>query len=178
MRRCDQIPLYILPHGIIVTSEWIDEGYVKCGLVPHPLLKNKIKSNRSRVIMTAILGRILETEEHVHHGILGTQNDSVENLKILFRSEHIRMHSLGNKNWLNRKHSNATKKKMSIAGKGRTFTIESREKMSKSRTGKKASMEARRNISKAMKGRKFSKETIAKMRIAAVKRWVVRNASR
>jgi group I intron endonuclease len=72
-----------------------------------------------------------------------------------------------------------TKRKMSIAGKGkrkpqgfgsmiseankrRVFSPETRAKMSANRKGKTMSLEARKKISESLKGRTYSSETIAK----------------
>lgn len=45
-----------------------------------------------RVVMEEFLGRRLTSEEHVHHVDEDITNNDISNLKIVSRSEHIRIH--------------------------------------------------------------------------------------
>lgn len=73
---------------------------------------------------------------------------------IFLRSEeHLRLHKSGNKNFLGKKHSEETKRKMSEAMKGERSPW----------LGKHLSEETRRKMSEVHKGKKFSEETRRKM---------------
>jgi endogenous inhibitor of DNA gyrase (YacG/DUF329 family) len=48
--------------------------------------------NRARYIMSCILGRELLSEEHVHHVNGDSLDDRPENLRLLMRTDHIRLH--------------------------------------------------------------------------------------
>lgn len=89
---------------------------------------------------------------------------------------------IGNKNMLGKKHSEDTKKKLSLMFKGCKHTEEAREKIikslighkvseetrakiSKTNTGKKRSEETKINISNSLKGRKLSEECLKKRSI-------------
>jgi len=69
--------------------------------------------------------------------------------------------SLGNQNWLGRKHTEETKRKMSIAQKGRTFSKASRKKMglaqmgNKKHLGHKHSEETKRKLSEQKMGNEY-----------------------
>ncbi len=45
--------------------------------------------------MEEYLGRYLETEEEVHHCDEDPQNDSIENLELILKIEHIKLHGFG-----------------------------------------------------------------------------------
>lgn len=62
-----------------------------------------------------------------------------------------------------RRHSEETKKKMSIAHKGKGFTKETLLKMSSVQIGKTLSLEHKKKISEARKNWKFSEETLRKI---------------
>lgn len=59
--------------------------------------------------MTEHLNRKLWPHEHVHHGKLGTENDTLENLELLDASAHNQHHKLGTK------HTDESKKKISAS---------------------------------------------------------------
>ncbi len=98
------------------------------------------------------------------------------------RIEIMRINSTGNKNMLGKKHSEETKKKLSLIFKGCKHTEEARQKIiksligrklsektrakiSKTNTGKKRSEETKINISNSLKGRKLSEECLKKRSI-------------
>lgn len=66
---------------------------------------------------------------------------------------------IGVKGFLGKKHSEETKRKMSMSAKGRHLSDETRRKVGEASKGRKMSDEAKRKISKAMKGRVESDET-------------------
>jgi hypothetical protein len=110
-------PIYELPHDIKVIGEYVSGRYVMCYIVAHSLFPNtKIsKQNRqtvqrSRVVMTAALGRVLATNEHVHHVRKDQKhNDSLDNLEVMWVDEHNRHHKLGCQ------HSEDTKRRIAAA---------------------------------------------------------------
>lgn len=66
--------------------------------------------------------------------------------------------------FLGRKHSEESRKKMSLATKGQTVSQERREHLSRINTGKKYSDEVKAKVSRAMTGRYISPETAKKNR--------------
>ena len=64
------------------------------------------------------------------------------------------------------KHTEESKKKMSISRKGHFISEETKRKISESEKGKYVSDETGKKISEANKGRKFSEETKRKLRLA------------
>lgn len=107
-------PIYELPNGIKVTYENYKSTYVMCYIRSHPLFPNTKITNqdrqfirRSRVVMTALLGRTLLSSEHVHHKNKNDKhNDHPDNLEVLCADEHNKLHKLGFR------HSEETKKKI------------------------------------------------------------------
>jgi len=107
-------PIYELPYGIKVLHENYTARYVMCRIEAHSLFPNsKITPQsrqyiqRSRVVMTAALGRPLAFHEHVHHiNEDEKHNDDLDNLEILWSDEHNRHHKLGTK------HTDSVKKQI------------------------------------------------------------------
>ena len=75
-------------------------------------------------------------------------------LIFLTRSEHIRIHMIGNDITKGRHLSEQHKRKLSIAGKGKKRTIETRTNISNALKGRTFSDEHRKKISEARKGKK------------------------
>ena len=68
--------------------------------------------------------------------------------------------------WLGYKHTNTTKAKLAIIGKGRKHTLETRAKMSAWQIGRKLPEETKKKLSKFRKGRKHTKEVKLKLSLA------------
>jgi len=134
------------------------------------------------IIMEVLLGRPLKKGEDVHHIDFNHFNDDPFNLVVLPHSEHIRLHSLGNKNWLGKHHSEETRAKMHLSNAGQhrseEFKAEMRLVNSGRWLGKHHSVETKAKMSQALLGNKralgnknslghhHSEETKAKMRLA------------
>jgi hypothetical protein len=108
-------PLYILPHGIEVIGEYAPFGsnmYWRVRIKAHELFDAKIVSGgmyirRNRVVMTSILGRMLKSNEHVHHINEDKGDDSPRNLELITADEHNKHHKIGTK------HTDESKEKTS-----------------------------------------------------------------
>lgn len=87
-------PLYTLMHDIEVVGEYERENYVYCYIREHKLFDATLVA-RGRIVMTAMLGRKLETKEYIHHIDDNGKNDSPENLALVTPEEHNRYHKLG-----------------------------------------------------------------------------------
>ncbi len=59
------------------------------------LVQNKVYKYEHRLVAEAMLGRRLESDEIVHHKDGDKFNNNSENLQILTRSEHAKIHGLG-----------------------------------------------------------------------------------
>lgn len=81
-------------------------------------------------------------------------------LIFLTAAEHIRLH---NSVRVNKSPSEETRKKMSEALKGRTFSDETRKKMSEAKKGKTFTAEHRKKLSEAKKGKALSAEVKQKL---------------
>lgn len=114
----------------------------------------------SRFIMEKHLGRVLKSDEVVHHIDRNIFNNKLKNLKVLSKGEHCRLHHLGTTR------SDETKKKLRAINLGRTHSEESRRKMREASLRKIFSDESRRRMKEAFLGRTHSDETKLKMRQA------------
>lgn len=101
-------PIYELNHGIKVLAEYRKKAYVMCRIEAHRLFPNsKIDPQgrqtvqRSRVVMTAHLGRVLLFNEHAHH-IKEDQkdNDDLTNLEVKTATDHNKHHKTGSRHRL------------------------------------------------------------------------------
>ena len=70
----------------------IDNGYVRLYKPDHPMSDKSGYLLEHRFIMSEYLSRVLDSEELVHHIDQNTMNNSIENLKITNRCEHIGIH--------------------------------------------------------------------------------------
>lgn len=64
--------------------------------VDHPMAGKKGYALESRLVAAEALGRFLEKDEHVHHVDLDETNNSPENLALVSRSQHTKLHNLIN----------------------------------------------------------------------------------
>lgn len=63
-----------------------------CGLKGHPMANEKGVAWEHRLVMSEHLGRVLKTDEHVHHKNGNPRDNRVENLELTTRSKHSRHH--------------------------------------------------------------------------------------
>lgn len=69
-------------------------GYIMIYLPKHPLASKYGYVLEHRLIIQTVVKRELKSNEHIHH-INSIKNDNrIENLKIMSRSEHMRLHRL------------------------------------------------------------------------------------
>ncbi len=87
-------------------------GYIRKLSKKHPQADSDGYIEEHRLVMEKKLGRYLKTNEEVHHKNGVRDDNKIENLKVLSSSEHIRLHKLGNKNWLGKHHTEETKERM------------------------------------------------------------------
>jgi len=145
----------------------------------------------SRIIMEKQVGRSLTKDECVHHLDKNTMNNDIENLKVLSRSDHTRLHqkgkevseetrgklsesAMGNKRSLGCVRSEETKQRISKTKMGKEVSLETRRRLSEARMGKTHSEETRRKISQSNLGKTRSEETLRRMSEATIKAWEVK----
>ena len=134
--------------------------------------RGKKRSEEEKIKMSERMKGKLSGEKHPQFG----KKLSLE------RIEKLRISSAGNKNMLGKRHSEETKKILSIKSRlhrhtddtkkrisesltGRPVSDETRLKISNSNMNRKATDETKKNISKALTGRKLSKECLIKRSI-------------
>lgn len=96
---------------------WIDgknhkDGYVLLYMPTHPAaVKSYVPEHR--LVMERHIDRRLTDEEVVHHKDFNRSNNDIGNLQLMpNQAEHRRLHALGNKIWLGKKHTPETREKM------------------------------------------------------------------
>lgn len=99
---------------------WVDgtnhkQGYILKYMPMHPAaVKGYVLEHR--LIMERHLGRRLTKVEVVHHKNFIRSDNRIGNLQLMEnQAEHRRLHALGNKIWLGKKHTPETKQKMKEA---------------------------------------------------------------
>lgn len=110
-----------------------------------------------RYLVEQYLGRKLNKNEVVHHINKISYDNRLENLIVMTKAEHTRLHKLGNKNTLGQKRTKEQRLRMSIAQK--KHRLEHPEyKDIWSHKGKTLSLQTRKKMSNAHKGKKQTKE--------------------
>ena len=99
-------------------------GYVKV----HPPKGYKHKSVHQYIWMVANQAEIPEGYD-IHHIDGNRSNNSINNLELIEQSTHRSEHNKGNINWLGKKHTEETKKKISEYNKGKKHTEETKKKI-------------------------------------------------
>lgn len=59
----------------------------------HPMANHQGHVAEYRLILAEALGRMLSRDEHVHHLDLDENNNAIENLVLVTRGEHARIHN-------------------------------------------------------------------------------------
>lgn len=96
----------------------------------------------------------------IHHIDEDKSNNSISNLVFMTRSEHIGLHNKKRRNFLGKKHTEETKKKISESHKGKKWDEENKKKMSESHKGKKFTEEHKKKMSDSHKGRSWYNDGI------------------
>jgi hypothetical protein len=99
------------------TGSYISGGYRHIISKGHPYASWDGYVLEHRRVMELKLHRYLLSNEIVHHINHNRLDNRIENLMLLNKSQHKKLHPEGNKYWLGKKHTEETKKKMSISAK-------------------------------------------------------------
>lgn len=124
------------------------QGYLRQSCPSHPFCDKYGYVLQHRLIVEKHIGRILLKSEVVHHTNGITSDNRIENLEILEKGEHTRLHRIGKKH-----------------------TLETKQKLSNSKIGKKRTKEDIKKISNGHKGLKLSEETKRKIGLKSKERW-------
>lgn len=81
-------------HGEPVRKKLFVGWYIKDGY-KYVMVGKRHYEPEHRVVMERFLGRKLKSQEHVHHEDENKLNNSPSNLRVLSRSEHMRIHRTG-----------------------------------------------------------------------------------
>jgi len=90
----------------------------------------------------------------IHHIDGNHDNDDPENLMIVHFGCHISLHKTGNQYWGGRKHTEGTRKKISLTNTGKHHSEEAKKKISLAKIGKHLSEETKKKMSLARTGDK------------------------
>ena len=72
---------------------WVCNGYIMILKPEHPFCTGRGYVKRSRLVMEAHIGRLLTSDERIHHINLNKQDDRIKNLKLFQNeSEHQKFH--------------------------------------------------------------------------------------
>lgn len=85
-----KIPMKKCPYTGLRLSRIMGRPAVLVG--DHPAANNRGYVLRSRYVMERELGRYLNSDEHVHHKDGNPENDDIDNLEVVGRSEHMEIH--------------------------------------------------------------------------------------
>lgn len=87
-------PIYTTSTGVKVISEYPKGERIYCRIRRHPFFPG-VEVARARIVMSSLLGRALDADEHVHHRNGVKSDDRPENLQVLRAEEHNRHHKQG-----------------------------------------------------------------------------------
>ena len=80
---------HLAPH----LTEWNKRSNALFPVQPDPSKRGKRNGDLARKVASEKIGRPLSSEEHVHHIDGSPANNSPENLAVMNRSEHLRLHA-------------------------------------------------------------------------------------
>lgn len=152
-------------------------GYIAILIPDHPFSDINERVKEERLVVEAHIGRFLTKKEIIHHKDEIKTNNKIENLQIVSTSGHAKIHG----NMKGKFHSAKTKEKMRQAKLGSKHSEETKRKMSLSLSGpnnplygKTRSEETRRKIALSHEGKKDTEETKKRKSISAKIAWTKR----